>query len=37
MQIEIFPHLQEKTLLFLNDYNFKLLHRINNDFYLKNY
>ena len=37
MQIEIFPHLQEKTLFFLNDYNFKLLHRINNDFYLKNY
>ncbi len=37
MQIEIFPHLQEKTLLFLDDYNFKLLHRINNDFYLKNY
>ena len=37
MQIEIFPHLQEETLLFLNDYNFKLLHRINNDFYLKNF
>ena len=37
MQVEIFPHLQDETLLFLSYYNFKLLHRINNDFYLKNF
>lgn len=37
MQIEIFPHLQEKVLSFLNNYHFKLIHKINNDFYLKNF
>ena len=37
LQIEIFPHLQDEILSFLNDYYFKLLHRINNDFYLKNF
>jgi len=37
MQIEIFPHLQDEILSFLNDNQFKLLHRINNDFYLKNF
>lgn len=37
MQIEIFPHLQKNILFYLNNYNFKLLHRINNDFYLKNF
>jgi FkbM family methyltransferase len=37
LQIEIFPHLQEKILSFLNNNHFKLLHRINNDYYLKNF
>ena len=37
LQIEIFPHLQDEILSFLNDNYFKLLHRINNDFYLKNF
>tara|TARA_B100001057_G_scaffold460428_1_gene511482 strand:- start:988 stop:1755 length:768 start_codon:yes stop_codon:yes gene_type:complete len=37
LQIEIFPHLQDKVLSFLNNKNFRLLHRINNDFYLKNF
>ena len=37
LQIEIFPHLQDEILSFLNDNHFKLLHRINNDFYLKNF
>ena len=37
MQIEIFPHLQDEILSFLNDNQLKLLHRINNDFYLKNF
>ena len=37
LQIEIFPHLQDEILSFLNTNNFKLLHRINNDFYLKNF
>jgi len=37
LQIEIFPHLQDKILSFLNNNHFKLLHRINNDFYLKNF
>ena len=37
LQIEIFPHLQDEILSFLNDIQFKLLHRINNDFYLKNF
>ncbi len=37
LQIEIFPHLQDKILSFLNNNQFKLLHRINNDFYLKNF
>jgi FkbM family methyltransferase len=37
LQIEIFPHLQDEILYFLNSKNFKLLHRINNDFYLKNF
>ena len=36
-QIEIFPHLQDEILFYLNNNNFKLLHRINNDFYLKNF
>ena len=37
LQIEIFPHLQDEILSFLNINHFKLLHRINNDFYLKNF
>ena len=37
LQIEIFPHLQDEILSFLNVKKFKLLHRINNDFYLKNF
>ena len=37
MQIEIFPHLQDEILSFLNENKFKLLHKINNDFYLKNF
>ena len=37
LQIEIFPHLKDEILSFLNDNQFKLLHRINNDFYLKNF
>ena len=37
LQIEIFPYLQDEILSFLNDNHFKLLHRINNDFYLKNF
>jgi len=37
LQIEIFPHLQDKILSFLNNNRFKLLHRVNNDFYLKNF
>ena len=37
LQIEIFPHLQDELLSFLNINQFKLLHRINNDFYLKNF
>ena len=37
LQIEIFPHLQNEILSFLNDINFKLIHRIDNDFYLKNF
>ena len=37
LQIEIFSHLQDEILSFLNDNKFKLLHRINNDFYLKNF
>ena len=37
LQIEIFPHLQNEILSFLDDNQFKLLHRINNDFYLKNF
>ena len=37
LQIEIFPHLQDEILFFLNNNQFKLLHRINNDFYLKNF
>ena len=37
LQIEIFPHLRDEILSFLNDNHFKLLHRINNDFYLKNF
>ena len=37
LQIEIFPHLQDKILFFLNNNDFKLLHRINNDYYLKNF
>ena len=37
LQIEIFPHLQDEILSFLNKNQFKLLHRINNDFYLKNF
>ena len=37
LQIEIFPHLQNEILSFLSDNKFKLLHRINNDFYLKNF
>ena len=37
LQIEIFPHLQYEILSFLNENQFKLLHRINNDFYLKNF
>ncbi len=37
LQIEIFPHLQDEILSFLNVNKFKLLHRINNDFYLKNF
>ena len=37
LQIEIFPHLQDEILSFLNNNQFKLLHRINNDFYLKNF
>ena len=37
LQIEIFPHLQNKILSFLDNNHFKLLHRINNDFYLKNF
>ena len=37
LQIEIFPHLQDEILSFLDDNHFKLLHRINNDFYLKNF
>ena len=37
LQIEIFPHLQDETLSFLNKNQFKLLHRISNDFYLKNF
>ena len=37
LQVEIFPHLQEKVLSFLNNNHFKLIHKINNDFYLKNF
>ena len=37
LQIEIFPNLQDEILSFLNVKKFKLLHRINNDFYLKNF
>ena len=37
LQIEIFPHLKDEILSFLNVNHFKLLHRINNDFYLKNF
>ena len=37
LQIEIFPHLQDEILSLLNENQFKLLHRINNDFYLKNF
>jgi FkbM family methyltransferase len=37
LQIEIFPHLQDEILYFLSSKNFKLVHRINNDFYLKNF
>ena len=37
LQIEIFPHLQNEILSFLDNNHFKLLHRINNDFYLKNF
>ena len=37
LQIEIFPHLQNEILSFLDNNQFKLLHRINNDFYLKNF
>ena len=37
MQIEIFPHLRDEILNFLNHKNFKLLKNINNDYYLKNF
>ena len=37
LQIEIFPHLQDEILSFLDMNHFKLLHRINDDFYLKNF
>ena len=37
LQIEIFPHLQDKVLSFLNNNHFKLVHKIKNDFYLKNF
>ena len=37
LQVEIFPNLQDKILTFLKDNHFKLLNRINNDFYLKNF
>ena len=37
LQIEIFPHLQDKILSFLKINHFKLFHRINNDFYFKNF
>jgi len=37
LQIEIFPHLQNEILSFLDNNHFKLLHRIDNDFYLKNF
>ena len=37
LQIEIFPRLQDEILSFLNENKFKLLHKINNDFYLKNF
>ena len=37
MQIEIFPHLRDEILNFLNQKNFKLLKNINNDYYLKNF
>ena len=37
LQVEIFPHLQDEILSYLTNNNFKLLHRINNDFYLKNF
>ena len=37
LQIEIFPHLQDEILSFLDNNQFKLLHRIKNDFYLKNF
>ena len=37
LQIEIFPHLQDEILSFLNENRFKLLHKINNDFYLNNF
>ena len=37
MQIEIFPHLKDEILNFLNQKNFKLLKNINNDYYLNNF
>ncbi len=37
LQLEIFPHLQNEILSYLSMNRFKLLHRINNDFYLKNF
>ena len=37
LQIDIFPHLQDEILSFLDNNQFKVLHRINNDFYLKNF
>lgn len=37
IQVEIFPHLQDRVLTFLKDNHFKLLNNIGNDFYLKNF
>ena len=37
IQIEIFPHLKEKILHYLNQNNFRLMDNIDNDYYLKNF
>ncbi len=36
MQIELFPELKKEVLTYLDNNNFKLLKKINNDYFLTN-